>query len=195
MEKNEKQSWVTFCPPEILGKLQKMLDYPPGTPGYDKVYDLVLPPEYPDSIYYDDDLTSSNDENKFTEFRRYAAAWGKYAEALTARYLLSQGLPIREWNWKPGNGHSKGEIDLITQKGNRIIFVEVKARCGHNSDPWDAIDDRKRRNICRGANIYLKMQKEDYDYQFDVALLTGNCADYKFEYIEDAFMAPLGKYR
>lgn len=114
---------------------------------------------------------------------------GKFAEAITARYLLQQGYPIREWGWQPSKG--KGQIDLITQKGNRIVFVEVKARNGKSGDPWDAINKSKIKDLCKGADIYLKMQTETFDYQFDIALLTGDFNDYKLEYIEDAFMCPL----
>lgn len=123
--------------------------------------------------------------------RKEAESWGRYAEAITAKYLITLGLPIREWDWKPGKG--KGEIDLITQKGNRIIFIEVKARNGKNEDPWDAITPMKIRDLCIGADKYLKLQDENFDYQFDLAFLKGNFDDYEFEYIEDAFLCPLKK--
>ncbi|MDE5924217.1 MAG: hypothetical protein K2G75_02735, partial [Muribaculaceae bacterium] len=63
--------------------------------------------------------------------------------------------------------------------------------CGRHSDPLEAVDAKKRMMLCRGADIYLKLQREIYEYQFDIALLTGDYFDFKFEYIEDAFMAPL----
>lgn len=125
------------------------------------------------------------------EPRLLSEVWGKYAEALTARHLLKKGFTIREWEWKPPKG--KGEIDIIAQKGNRISFVEVRARCGKDMDPWDTIDEKKIRALSKGANLYLNMQIPDYEYQFDVALLRGTHDDFEFEYIEDAFLAPYGK--
>lgn len=134
------------------------------------------------------DILGKTPENSSTG-HAIAEAWGKYAEALTIRHLVLRGMTIREWNWRPPKG--KGEIDIITQRGNRIIFVEVKARCGHTEDPYYAITDRKIKDLCRGANIYLKMQKETFEYQFDVAFLRGEYPEYELEYIEDAFMCPL----
>ncbi|MBD5370440.1 MAG: YraN family protein [Bacteroides sp.] len=135
------------------------------------------------------DTQQKQEAEKAHENKRIAAAWGKYAEAMAAQYLLKQGLPLREWDWSPGP-NSKGEIDLISQKGDTIIFVEVKARCGKHDDPWEAIDTKKIRRLCRGANIYLQRQNEFFKYQFDVALLTGSYDDFVFEYIEDAFLCP-----
>ncbi|MDE6558906.1 MAG: YraN family protein [Muribaculaceae bacterium] len=126
--------------------------------------------------------------------RQFAQAWGRYAEAMTCKYLVEKGYPIREMNWRPSSnkkGPGKGEIDIITQKGNRMIFVEVKARCGRHSDPWESITSQKINRLCRGADLYLKLQPYIYEYQFDIALYSGNYIEYDFEYIEDAFMAPL----
>lgn len=153
------------------------------------IYDYVLLDEFLDPEFRFSSDSAMRDEQRRL-FKKYAEAWGKYAEAVTARYLLRQGLPIRAMNWK-ASPKSKGEIDIITQRGNRIVFVEVKARCGKHDDPISAIDEKKIKLLCRGADKYLKMQNEDYDYQFDVALLRGSYLDYDFEYIEDAFMAPL----
>lgn len=204
------RDWLDACPADFRQKLQELIDSPPGFQSASDLYSESFGDDWQDtdevvrqSSYV---LNAGKEEGNAKEgdaafiakmqFRRqYAEKWGEYAEALTARHLLEQGLPLREWNWSPKangkGGHGKGEIDLITQRGNRIIFVEVKARCGRHTDPWQAIDGRKIRRLCRGADIYLKLQREDYEYQFDVALITGDYYDYTFEYIEDAFLAPL----
>lgn len=174
------------------------MDNPPGVPGSEVVYGYTLLDEFSHPSFYCNEDGSVPDkylpeEEKHLR-RQFANAWGRYAEALTCKYLIEKGYPIREKDWRPTHkrkGAALGEIDIITQKGNRIIFVEVKARCGRHTDPWEAITTQKRNNLCRGADIYLKMQRETFEYQFDVALYTGNYLDYDFEYIEDAFLAPL----
>ena len=192
--------WLDACPNDFRDRLVKMLDFPPGTPGSEAIYDIIMGDEFSD-IYLDfDKVDPSFNDLKREARKKYAAAWGKYAEAITARKILEQGLPLREWNWSPSgtsgkSGRGRGEIDLITQKGNRIIFIEVKARCGRYSDPLEAIDNKKIRRLCHGADVYLKMQRESYEFQFDLALITGNYLDYTFEYIEDAFFPPLSNYR
>lgn len=120
--------------------------------------------------------------------------WGEYAEAIACCYLLENGFPIRDKNWRPdkrGSGPCKGEIDIISEKGSRIIFVEVKARLGEKADPWKMITPQKINRLCRGADIYLKRLSERREYQFDIILITGNFNNYKIEHISDAFMAPL----
>ena len=183
--------WIPMCPAQFRQRFKEILEHPPGTPegaAYFKYGNLVPEPE--DRM---DESTPEEVRKKRVEQRRkFAKAWGKYAEAITARHLVLQGLPLREWDWRPGKG--KGEIDLITQRGNRIIFIEVKARDGKHTDPWKTITPSKIRDLCRGANIYLKQQRERYGYQFDVALLTGTYDDFTFEYITDAFMCPLSSW-
>lgn len=153
--------WLTLCPEKFRQRCKTYLEMPKAS-----------------------DINWSSRQNRVE-----AEVWGKFAEAITARYLLLKGLPIREWNWKPGRG--KGEIDLISQKGERILFIEVKARNGKSSDPWESITPAKIKDLCHGADMYLKMLNERFDYQFDIALLTGKYDNYDFEYIEDAFLCPL----
>ena len=118
-----------------------------------------------------------------------AAKWGKQAEGIVYEYLVSKGYTVRERNWRPKT--SKSEIDLIAQKGDMIVFVEVKARTDCDSDPTDALTAEKIKNVVRGANSYLMAQEEAYYYRFDVAAVTGNAKTYTLDYLEDAFLPPL----
>ena len=118
-----------------------------------------------------------------------AAQWGREAENIVYEYLISKGYTVRERNWRPKT--SRSEIDLIAQKGDTIVFVEVKARSDRDSDPADALTGEKVRNVVRGANSYLLAQNETYCYRFDVAAVTGDQDDYTLDYIEDAFLPPL----
>lgn len=195
---NISDSWVTACPEVFRDEIQRHLNNPPGSPGAESVYGYTFLDEYTMPTFHclEDGtiIGEKNSDRMRCELRRkFAQAWGVYAESMVCCWLLERGFPIREKDWRPKGGAKplQGEIDIITQRGNRIIFVEVKARCGKYSDPWDAIDAKKRARLCRGADMYLKMQKEVFEYQFDVALITGNYLDMELEYIEDAFMAPL----
>lgn len=114
--------------------------------------------------------------------------WGVQAEDIAAGYLMKNGYVVRERNWRVGNTL---EIDIIAEKGLEMVFVEVKARNGEWEDPADAIDDKKIRKICNGADIYLRNLPHTYDYRFDIITLTGNTSDYQLEHYEDAFMPPL----
>ncbi|GEM_PF-289889 len=180
--------WLMMCPEQFRQRFKEIAGHPPGTPEGSRYFNYGESAPVRD-VADDIDAADIIDNKKKEERRKYAQAWGLYAEVIVARHIIMQGLPLREWDWHPTKG--VGEIDLITQRGNRMIFIEVKARDGKNSDPWDAITPTKIRELCRGADIYLRSQPMDYDYQFDVALITGRYDDYTLEYIEDAFMCPL----
>ncbi|MDE5839601.1 MAG: YraN family protein [Muribaculaceae bacterium] len=118
-----------------------------------------------------------------------ALDWGKQAENIVCEFLISKGYTIRERNWRPST--SKSEIDVIAQKDDTLIFVEVKARSDMDLDPTDAITAEKIKNIVRGANAYLLLQEFEFYYRFDVAAVSGNVEDYRIVYLEDAFLPPL----
>lgn len=116
--------------------------------------------------------------------------WGREAERIAAEYLVKHGLPIREANWRPST-KTQLEVDIITQEGDSIVFVEVKARSHHEEDPAEAIDNRKIRNIVRAADSYLQRLDKLWSYRFDVILITGNKDNYTLEHIREAFMPPI----
>ncbi len=118
-----------------------------------------------------------------------ALRWGEQAENIVCEHLISKGYTVRERNWRPKT--SKSEIDIIAQKEDTLIFVEVKARSDKDLDPTEALTPDKIKNIVRGANSYLVAQDFDFYYRFDVAAVSGNIDDYKLDYLEDAFLPPL----
>ncbi|MGM9815780.1 MAG: YraN family protein [Lepagella sp.] len=109
--------------------------------------------------------------------------WGQDAEQIAAEYLLKEGYTIRERNWRMG----KYEIDLILEKDNTIIFVEVKARRGDNIAPVDAVDLRKQQRTVRAGDTYLRMIPMMYSYRFDIVAITGTPDNYTLEHLEEAF--------
>ncbi|MDE7409768.1 MAG: YraN family protein [Muribaculaceae bacterium] len=115
--------------------------------------------------------------------------WGKQAENIVCEYLISKGYTVRERNWRPKT--SRSEIDLIAQRDDTLIFVEVKARTDRDIDPTDAMTHEKIKNVVRGANSYLMAQEQAFYYRFDVAAVNGNAENYTLDYLEDAFLPPL----
>lgn len=127
---------------------------------------------------------------KNADIRRKAAEWGRLGEEITKEYLASQGFPITEKNWRCG---SRLEIDLISQQGNEMVFIEVKTRNGKFNSAEEAITEKKIKQIVKAANAYLQQQSRVFDARFDVALIEGSPSDYDFTYIKNAFVPPLWK--
>lgn len=114
--------------------------------------------------------------------------WGKQAETIAAEYLRSHGYIIRERNWRVGNSI---EIDIIAEKDNTIIFVEVKARKGDFQQADDAVNTPKRNKMIKGGDIYLRSLPHLFQYRLDIITLTGTPENYEIKHLEDAFLPPL----
>lgn len=117
--------------------------------------------------------------------------FGKKGEEAATYILLQKGYLIRDRNWRCG----KNEIDIVAEKGERIIFVEVKTRNQEIEDISQVITKQKINHLINAGNAYVNFFKIAKEMQFDVILLVGNDeADFSIEHIEDAFAAPLKTY-
>lgn len=125
---------------------------------------------------------------KEDNIRKKAAEWGKLGEKITAEYLSRQGHPVTEQNWRCGG---RLEVDIISQQGEEMVFIEVKTRNGKFNSAEDAIDEKKIKQLVKAANAYLNQQDKDFVARFDVALIEGEPDNYDFTYIENAFIPPL----
>lgn len=128
------------------------------------------------------------EEKALSQKKHEASEFGRFAEQLTCDFLVKQGFAITERNWRFGN-HI--EIDLISQQGDEMVFIEVKARNGKFLHAEEAIDKKKIKKLVKGADIYLQQQKHDFTARFDIALLEGTMEEYEFTYLKDAFIPPL----
>ncbi len=79
-------------------------------------------------------------------------AKGKDGEDIAAAFLQKLGYKVLEKNFQFGHG----EIDIIVQDGNEIVFVEVKTRKSlEYGDPEFAITKNKIGQIKKVATAYL----------------------------------------
>lgn len=89
---------------------------------------------------------------------------GRIGEELAANYLVKNGFYILERNWRSKYGY---EIDIIAFKDNILHFVEVKTRRSSFVDPLSAIDSKKASHLCRGAYLYKKYKRFNYETFID----------------------------
>lgn len=97
---------------------------------------------------------------------------GKQGEALAAAYLQKKGFVIKEKNYR----QKVGEIDIIAQEGNTLVFVEVKTRTTLRfGQPYEAITQQKQKQLRRVAEDYLsRNKKQDSIVRFDVVSILMN---------------------
>ena len=91
---------------------------------------------------------------------------GRQAEAQAETYLRSKGYSTvdRNYAWKTG------EIDLIMEKQDLLVFVEVRLRLNSNyGSGADSITLAKQSKIINTAKRYLQTTGHQWEsYRFDV---------------------------
>ena len=110
---------------------------------------------------------------------------GKQAERWAAGYLQRQGLKLVTENF-----HSYfGEIDLIMQDADTLVFVEVRQR---SSDDFGgaaaSIDRHKQHRLIRTAQYYLARLGHTPPCRFDVVLMDDE-QGLNAEWLRNAFEA------
>lgn len=93
---------------------------------------------------------------------------GLAAEKLAETYLLKQGLRLKSRNY-----HCRyGEIDLIMQAADTLVFVEVRLRKNKQfGSAGDSITPQKQQKLLLTAQHYLQQHGEQA-CRFDVVLLS-----------------------
>ena len=95
---------------------------------------------------------------------------GILGENAAADFLKEKGYAILERNYRVGHL----EIDIIALKDGILVFVEVKTRNNRLfSDPLQAIDYKKRKNLCKAINHYIHYRKLDNPWRFDAITIVG----------------------
>jgi len=81
---------------------------------------------------------------------------GRLGERLAAERLASCGYRIVERNFRCQHG----EIDIVAEDGQDLVFVEVKTRRGNAfGRPEEAVNVRKQRKIVQVATYYLDLHE------------------------------------
>lgn len=99
---------------------------------------------------------------------------GDLGEGIACRYLKGQGFKVLEQNYLK----KWGEIDIITQKGEFLHFVEVKTLQKNdvesvdlsNNDALQNVHEKKLQRLWRTIESYLSENNvyDDIDWQLDV---------------------------
>lgn len=109
---------------------------------------------------------------------------GKEGESLAAKFLEKNGYQILEKNWR----FQKAEVDLIAQKMNTIVCVEVKTRTSNRiEDPQEAVRKKKIKLLVEAMNQYVITKDLDVEVRFDIIAITKTHENFDIQHLEDAF--------
>ncbi|TAK96746.1 YraN family protein [Patescibacteria group bacterium] len=112
-------------------------------------------------------------------WRKKPDAIGGQGETAAADYLKHRGYRILERNVRNQKGRQMGEIDIVAQHGEMIVFVEVKTShmgSAGASRPDSRITPAKLRRLEKTANWYVReRQLLDCPYRFDaISVIVGS---------------------
>ncbi|QAT49601.1 YraN family protein [Caproiciproducens sp. NJN-50] len=115
---------------------------------------------------------------------------GPLGETYAAEYLRKQGFQILERNYRS----RFGEIDIIAENGQYIVFAEVKTRRASSlAEPEEAVTPGKQKKIAKTALLYLQKHPTRLQPRFDVigivAAGTGSAVQ-SLRHVKDAFSYP-----
>ena len=78
---------------------------------------------------------------------------GSLGEQMACEYIRKKDFQIIERNYR----FKKNEIDIIAQKDNQLIVIEVKTRqTAEIGEPWQAVTRNKQKQIIQVANQYIQ---------------------------------------
>ncbi len=117
---------------------------------------------------------------------------GRGAEKTAENYLVGQGLTLVQRNF---HGR-RGEIDLIMDDGDILVFVEVRSRqSGRFGKASETIDAKKQAKLIRTAEQYLAAgasigdQRANRICRFDTVAFDGDATLENLLWTRNAFSA------
>jgi putative endonuclease len=106
-----------------------------------------------------------------------------WAETVAKRYLLQKGYALMAENYSIRGG----EIDLIMQERDTIIFIEVRQRAKEtHGTAAESITPYKLQRLQKTALHFLMdtFNTDDIAVRFDAVLILGTEQKYKLEHLE-----------
>ncbi|MCS7004955.1 MAG: YraN family protein [Cytophagales bacterium] len=110
---------------------------------------------------------------------------GKEGERIACDFLEQKGYSIKEKNFR----YKRAEVDIIAQKDNVLVFVEVKLRTSVRfGEPEEFVTKRKIMQLKQAAEHYVSLLTEKVFFRFDIISILKKKNTYQIEHLEDVFL-------
>ena len=110
---------------------------------------------------------------------------GKKGEQIAIDFLVKKKYKILEKNYRD----LKLEVDIIAQKENILVAVEVKTRTtDFFGNPQEFVDPKKIKRLLSAIDNYVIEKELDVDVRFDIIAIIHYKQQTKIEHLKDAFL-------
>ena len=112
--------------------------------------------------------------------------FGKHAERYALNYLLQKGYLLLAKNYR----YNRAEVDLLMQKNNQLVCVEVKARStAFFGSPESFISPKKIRNLVQAVDFFMEENHLNIEVRFDIIALLKRNNKWQIKHLKNAFYA------
>ena len=142
-------------------------------------------------MYNENDINEYNRQQVFDQmtqahsYKNQNRQTGSMGEVIAERFLTEKGYKIVAVNYV----NKIGEIDIIANLGETIVFVEVKMRGSLSKGaPREAVNAFKQRKIRQVAESFLKHKRMlESSCRFDCIEIVGILDKHTIEHLEGCF--------
>jgi putative endonuclease len=109
---------------------------------------------------------------------------GISGERLAVEYLISKGYRILAQNFR----YLKAEVDIIAQKDNSLVAVEVKTRSSIAfGAPEEFLKPAQIQRIIKAVDYFVTSKDLNVEVRFDIIAIVLSTKKPQIEHIENAF--------
>lgn len=109
---------------------------------------------------------------------------GDLGEELAVEHLVKNGYDILERNYT----YQKAEVDIIAQKGDTLVVIEVKTRSTADfGNPQDFLKPKQMKRLVMAVDAYIIENDLDVQVRFDIIAIVIEGKTIDLEHLEDAF--------
>lgn len=109
---------------------------------------------------------------------------GDLGEELAVEHLVKNGYDILERNYT----YQKAEVDIIAQKGDTLVVIEVKTRSTADfGNPQDFLKPKQMKRLVMAVDAYINENDLDVQVRFDIIAIVIEGKTIDLEHLEDAF--------
>lgn len=109
---------------------------------------------------------------------------GRRGEEIAAAYFARRGYSILQRNWRC----SAGELDIVMEKEDTLIFVEVRTRHGRRfGTAEESVTPAKQARLIELAQTYLQQEQAPHSsWRIDVAAVQLGSGSPQINHIKNA---------